>query len=327
MHRLPLVRPRFLAAAVVLGLTTLSACGTATTGRSDAAPERTVAAAFYPLAWVSEQIAGDAWTVLNLTSPGAEPHDLELSINQTVLVSDAALVVHEEGLQPAVDTAVDKNASGDVLDAASIVDLQAIDETAEDHQAEGHEAEEHEGEEHEAGEHDHGDLDPHFWIDPIRMATLADAIAAKLGELDPDNAVDYEKNAADLRAQLEALDTEYVEGLASCERRDVVVGHDAFGYLNKYGLQVHSILGLSPDAEPSAATLSELSQLIEENGVTTVFTETLASPQAAEALAREAGVETAVLDPVEGLSKSTVDEDYWSLMRANLAALQKANGC
>lgn len=322
MIRLPLARPRFLAAAVVLGLTTLSACGTAATGESDADPERTVAAAFYPLAWVSEQIAGDAWTVQNLTSPGAEPHDLELSINQTVLVSDAALVVHEEGLQPAVDTAVDKNASGDVLDAAAVVDLKAIDESAEEHGADDHGADDH-----ASDDHDHGDRDPHFWIDPVRMATLGDAIAAKLGELDPDNAAGFAKNAADLRSELEALDTEYVEGLASCARTDVVVGHDAFGYLDKYGLQVQSILGLSPEAEPSAATLSELSQLIEENGVTTVFTETLASPQAAEALAREAGVETAVLDPVEGLSKSTADEDYLSLMRANLAALQEANDC
>lgn len=313
----PLARSRFLTAAVVLGLTTLSACGTGSTASSDADPETTVAAAFYPLAWASEQIAGDAWTVENLTSPGAEPHDLELSINQTVLISDAALVVHEEGLQPAVDTAVEKNASGGVLNAAAVVDLQAVGQSAEEHGAD----------EHEAGDHEHGDVDPHFWIDPMRMATLGDAIAATLSELDPDNAAGFEKNAADLRSQLEALDAEYVDGLASCAREDVIVGHDAFGYLSKYGLQVQSILGLSPEAEPSAATLSQLRQLIEENGVTTVFTETLASPQAAEALAREAGVETAVLDPVEGLSKSTADEDYLSLMRANLAALQEANDC
>lgn len=306
-------RPRLalLTVAAALCLTTLSACGT-DADDSNVETDRTIAAAFYPLAWVSEQVAGDAWTVENLTSAGGEPHDLELSINQTVLVSDAALVVHESGFQPAVDAAVEENASGAVLDAASVVELQELD--ADEH------ADEHEG-------HDPGNLDPHFWIDPVRMATLGDALAEELSALDPDNAGDYEQNAVDLRTELEALDTEYAEGLGDCERDDVVVGHDAFGYLSKYDLEVHPILGLSPEAEPSASTLSELGDVIDENGITTVFTETLASPKAAESLAREAGVETAVLDPVEGLSSATEEEDYWSLMQANLAALQEANNC
>jgi len=47
----------------------------------------------------------------------------------------------------------------------------------------------------------------------------------------------------------------------------------------------------------------------------------------AETLAADLGVETAVLDPIEGLSDETADEDYLSLMRENLTALQKANGC
>lgn len=321
-----------LASVVVLGMSTLSACGSDAGDTSGTDADRTVAAAFYPLAWVSEQVAGDEWTVTNLTAPGAEPHDLELSINQTVLVSEAALVVHEQGLQPAVDTAVDENASGAVLDAAQVIELQAMGESAEEHaehEDEGHAQDQglsHDDEE-TTEDHDHGDEDPHFWLDSVRMAELGDAVAAELGELDPDNAAVFEQNAAELRTELEKLDGEYAQGLAACERTDVVVGHDAFGYLTKYGLELHPILGLSPEAEPSAATLSALQQLIEENEITTVFTERLASTQASEALAREADVQTAVLDPLEGLSQDTADEDYLSLMRANLAALQEANGC
>lgn len=260
-------------------------------------------------------MAGGHLTVDNLTSPGAEPHDLELSIRQTKALQDSALVVFLSDFQPAVDKAVDNRAEGEVLDAAEAADLLPF---AED---------EHEHGEEDGHDHDHGELDPHFWQDPMRLADVADAIADRLGAIDPDNATAYDDNAADLRDRLSTLDQEYADGLASCEIDTIVVSHDAFGYLGKYGLHVDSILGLSPEAEPTAASLAELRDLIEEEGITTVFSERLASPQASEALAREAGVETAVLDPIEGLSEETSGEDYLSLMRSNLAALQEANRC
>ena len=299
-----------LALGLALATTALSGCLT-----DEGDDQTTIVAAFYPLAWASEQVAGGHLTVDNLTSPGAEPHDLELSIRQTKALQDSALVVFLSDFQPAVDKAVDSRAEGEVLDAAEAADLLPF---AED---------EHEHGEEDGHDHDHGELDPHFWQDPMRLADVADAIADRLGAIDPDNATAYDDNAADLRDRLSTLDQEYADGLASCEIDTIVVSHDAFGYLGKYGLHVDSILGLSPEAEPTAASLAELRDLIEEEGITTVFSERLASPQASEALAREAGVETAVLDPIEGLSEETSGEDYLSLMRSNLAALQEANRC
>jgi zinc transport system substrate-binding protein len=321
--RIILMKTRSRLAPVILlaASAALGGCGGDTSSTDS---DRTVAAAFYPLAWATEEVAGDRYDVVNLTSPGGEPHDLELSIRQTALVGSAALVVHERGFQPAVDTAVEANAGGSVLDAAEVVDLMAHED---DHAGDDHAGEDHAEESEEGHDHEHGDVDPHFWQDPLRMADLGDAVAARLAELDPDHAGEYEERAADLRAELEALDREYADGLASCERDTVVVSHDAFGYLGKYGLHLEPVLGLTPDAEPTAATLADLRTLIEEEGVTTVFTETLASPRTAEALAAEAGVGTAVLDPVEGLTDDTADEDYVSLMRGNLEALQEANGC
>lgn len=310
---------RFVAlSTAALLASTLAACGGGASGDSSDGP--TVAAAFYPLAWVSERVAGGAAEVENLTTPGGEPHDLELSIQQTALVSEAELVVHEQGFQPAVDAAVEQNASGAVLDAAETVELRPTTE---------HEGEDHEGESgDDDAEHDHeGDLDPHFWLDPLLMADLGDAVAGELAEIDPDGAADYRERAETLRADLEELDGEYADGLAQCERDTVVVSHDAFGYLDRYGIHMEPILGLTPDAEPTAATLVELRDLIQDEAITTVFSETLVSPQTAEALAREAGVETDVLDPIEGLTDETEDEDYLSLMRSNLSALQAANGC
>jgi zinc transport system substrate-binding protein len=193
----------------------------------------------------------------------------------------------------------------------------------EEHEEEGHEEEGHEGED----EHAHGDLDPHFWHDPLLMADLAETVASQLGEADPDGAATYDENAAALRAELESLNQEYETGLASCERDATVVSHDAFGYLARHGLHLEAIAGLSPDAEPTAADLGRLQELIRSEGVTTVFSERLASPKMAETLAEDLGITTDVLDPIEGLSDETADEDYLSLMRQNLEALQRANGC
>jgi zinc transport system substrate-binding protein len=159
------------------------------------------------------------------------------------------------------------------------------------------------------------------------MADVADAVAESLADLDSDHADEYAANAADLRSDLERLDAAYTDGLADCDRDTVVVSHDAFGYLSRYGLHMAPIAGLSPDAEPTPADLAELHDLIEHDGITTVFSETLAPPELSETLAEDAGVTTEILDPIEGLTDDTADEDYLSLMEQNLAALETANGC
>ena len=297
----------------------LAGCGQL--GAADTGSGRRAVASFYPLAWVTERVAGDDWTVENLTQPGQEPHDLTLDVAQTAALEQADLVVLEEGFQPAVDETA-ANVDAPVLDAASVLDL--LPASADEHEGETEEEHaEHEGEE----EHAHGDLDPHFWLDPLMVADFADAVADELGEVDADGAQAYADNAQELRTELEDLDRAWTDGLASCERTTTVVSHQAFGYLTRYGLEFEPIAGLSPDAEATAADLAHLQELITEDGVTTVFSERLVSPKMAETLADDLGVDTAVLDPIEGLSDDTADEDYLSLMRQNLAALQQANGC
>ena len=310
---LPATRPVALAKVACLALAStllLAGCGGSADGAGNG---RSAVAAFYPLAWVTGRVAGDEWTVENLTGPGTEPHDLSLDIKQTAEIARADLVVLEHDFQPAVDETVETNApDAAVVDAAEVVDLVP--------------ASEHEHEHEEAG-HGHGDLDPHFWQDPLLMADLGDAVADRLAELDPDGATTYEQNAADLRGELEALDAEYADGLATCERTTTVVSHEAFSYLARYGLEFEAIAGLSPDAEPTPADLARLQHLIRTDGITTVFSERLASTAMADSLAGDLGLETAVLDPIEGLSDETAGEDYLSLMAENLDALRTANGC
>lgn len=312
-----------LAASALSGCAALSDDG----GGSGSGDGLQVVAAFYPLQYVAQQVAGDRAEVANLTRPGGEPHDLEIAPADTAKIVDADVVVVESGFQPAVDDAVEQNSTGEVVDAAEVVELLPAGEEHAGESAEEHaEHAEEEGHSEEEG-HDHGDVDPHFWQDPERMARLADAVADRLAEADPDHAEEYAANAERLRGELTDLDTAYAEGLADCERSTVVVSHDAFGYLEKYGLTMEPIAGLSPGAEPTPADLARLQDLIGSDGITTVFSERLVSPRLSESLARDSGVETAVLDPIEGLSDQTADQDYLSLMRSNLAALQKADGC
>jgi zinc transport system substrate-binding protein len=308
------IRSMPVTAGLVAASVLLAGC--AALGDDSSGNGRRAVASFYPLAWVTERVAGDGWTVENLTQPGQEPHDLDLSIAQTAALEQADLVVLEEGFQPAVDAAAEGTDAA-VVDAAAVVDLLPATADAHDH--------EHEEEGEEA--HDHGDVDPHFWLDPLLVADFADAVAEELGEVDPDNAGAYADNAAALRTELEGVDEDYTTGLVACERTTTVVSHQAFGYLARYGLDFEPIAGLSPDAEPTAADLAHLQELITEDGVTTVFSERLVSPKMAQTLADDLGVTSAVLDPIEGLSEDTAEEDYLSLMRENLTALQQANGC
>jgi zinc transport system substrate-binding protein len=277
-----------------------------------------VVASFYPLQYVAQRVAGSRADVVNLTKPGGEPHDLEIPPKETAEIVDADLVLYESGFQPAVDDAIGQNSSGTTLDASEVVDLVAPDHDGHDHGAADHGSPE---------DADHADLDPHFWQDPDRMATLGEAVAKKLSGLDPDHAEEYAANARALSSDLTELGTAYESGLARCERDTVVVSHDAFGYLSKYGLVMEPIAGLSPGAEPTPADLARLEDLIRSDGITTVFSERLVSPRLSASLASDVGVRTAVLDPIEGLSDETADDDYLSLMRQNLTALQKANGC
>ncbi|MGY1593120.1 metal ABC transporter substrate-binding protein [Geodermatophilus sp. SYSU D00708] len=282
----------------------------------------TVVAGFYPLEWATERVGGDRVDVSSLTPPGAEAHDLELTPQDVGAVAGADLLVYLDGFQPALDEAANTEAADTAWDAGRAADLSL---TSEEHSHEGDEADAAEEHAAEGGEEP---VDPHFWLDPLRLAAVGDALADRLAELDPDGAAAFEQNAAALRADLEGLDGEMQAGLANCAVDTLVTSHDAFGYLaDRYGLQVVGISGLSPSQEPSPAQLAEISTLVRERGITTVYTETLVDPAVAETVAAEAGVRTAVLDPLEGLTDDSAGADYLSVMRTNLTSLQEGQSC
>lgn len=257
-----------------------------------------VVASFYPLAEAARQVGGDRVDVVDVTPPGAEAHDVELSPRQVEDIQDAEVVlVLGGGFQPAVEEVAGR-ADGEVLQVLDAVDAD-------------------------------GD-DPHVWLDPVLMEEMVDAVAATLARADPAGAASYEAGAAAYGEELRSLHERYVATLTTCDRRLLVTAHEAFGRLAaRYGLRQEGVAGVNPDAEPDPRRLAALADLVEAEGVTTVFTEELVSARVAEALAREAGVTTAVLNPLESLSADSVEAgaSYLTVMDDNLAAIAQALGC
>ena len=303
------------AAATALGLGALSACSGASaagdTGKFD------VVASFYPMTFLAEQIGGSHVHVTTLTSPGQEPHDLEISPQQIAGMEGSDAVLYLKNLQPSVDNAVAQSPVRTKIDAASLT-------TLEEHGTEvgGHAAEHdtHEGEES-------GGEDPHIWLDPVRYAQVAEGVGKAFEKADPDHAADYKKNTAALVAKLDALNTQFKDGLADTKTKVFITTHAAFGYLaERYGLTEEAINGLDPESEPSAARVKDLEDMAEADGVGTVFYETLVSDKTAKTIAGDAGLRTDVLDPIEGITKKSRGQDYFAVQEANLKALQRALG-
>lgn len=326
MRMIPIVIPRrgavrafkrTLVAGASATAVLLAACGPGADGPGEAGAAGEVvrvAASFFPLAEAAQEVGGDRVAVTNVTPVGSDPHDVELSPTQVDAALGADLLLYQgSGFQPAVEGLVDQR------DGRSVNVLEGIDllEGA----GEGHEDED--GHEEEA-------LDPHVWLDPLRYAEIVERIGAALAEVDPEGAETYRANAEAHAGRVRALHERSDRRLSGCGRDLLVVSHAAFGYLaDRYGLRQEPIAGLSPESEPDPRRLSELIALVRDEGVTTVFTETLAPPEVSRTLAREAGVATTVLNPLEGLTEEeeAAGATYLSIMERNLRTIAAALGC
>lgn len=327
---------RILAAACAAATAlALSACtSTATSGDSSSKDGKlTVMASFYPLQYLAEKIGGEHVSVTSLTPEGAEPHDLELSPKMVDSLSSADAVVYLAGFQSAVDEAIEQQAPKTVIDvspAAELVEAGAdANHPSEEEEEATDEAQsgETEGHDHEGHDHHHDmSADPHFWLDPTRMAKAATLVGDKLAEADSAHADVYKANAKALAEELNTLSDTLVTKTSSCKVKTFVTAHTAFGYLaDRTGLTQVGISGLDPESSPSPARLAEIAQIAKEQGVTTIFTEALIDPKVAQTLADDLGITTAVLDPIE--SQTDASKDYAATMNSNIDALTKALDC
>lgn len=299
-------------AAAVAAALALAGCGSTAAPTTTAQPKLAVTVAAYPLQFLAERILGTSGTVTNLTAPGAEPHDLELSAKQIADMASADAVIYIANFQTSVDQAIASTPPKLAIDVAKGITLLSA---GEDGAATG-------------GEIPANAFDPHIWLSPQNMITMARTINTALGAANPALASTLSANTDALVADLSALNDSFHSGLATCQRTEFITSHAAFGYLaHDYGLQQIPIAGLDPTQEPTAARIADVQKLAKQYGVTTIFFETLVANTVANSIAGDLGLKTAVLDPIEGITSTSAGTNYLEVMQSNLKALQEANGC
>lgn len=300
---------------IILFIFSLSACSTVKTENTKQTDELTIVTTFYPMYEFTKQVVGDEANVEILIDAGTEPHDYEPSAKDIAKISDADVFVYNsDEFETWVKDIVENLKKQDVtvIDASQSIDLV---EGQSDHDEEDHDH-----------DHDH-ELDPHVWLDPVLAKKEVETICNVLVKKYPDKQDIFEENAQNYIKELDTLNQEYVDAFAQAKNKTFVTQHAAFGYLaNQYGLTQEAISGISPDQEPSPSRMAELKKYIEEHDVSVIYFETSASSKVAKTLAKETGVELAVLNPLESLTKQEQEsgENYLSIMRQNLSALKKS---
>lgn len=272
-----------------------------------------VVASFYPLAEFARQVGGELVQVTPVVPADSEPHEYEPTPQEHALVYNAsAFLYNGSGLDPwAERIAPELKQKGvrvvNMSEVTPLLSAPVVD-----------------------GEEPESQFDPHFWLDPVLAQKHVEVIHDTLVAVNPADASTYQRQADAYREQLQKLDQEYQSSLASCKRREIVTSHAAFGYLAKrYNLSVINITGISPEEEPSARTLSEITRFAKQKNIQYIFFETLVSPKLAQTIASEIGAKTLVFNPIEGLTdeERQAGKDYLSLMRDNLQNLRLALEC
>lgn len=319
-----------LAVMLVLG-----GCGSKATsdpkpGKEGASDKLQIVATFYPMYEFARQVAGDAAEVTLLVPAGVEPHDWEPSAKDMARIQKADVFVYNGIVENWAEKALSStnNDKRIVVEASHNLPLLKPAEGEEgelgEGGGEGHSDEDGHAEDGEG--HDHA-VDPHVWLSPLLAQMQVAAIADGLSQADPERASQYVENAAAYQAKLATLDGEYRAALDGLTHRAFVTQHAAFSYLaREYNLVQKPISGLSPEREPSPDKMAEIIEFVRENQVKTIFFETMVDPKIAETIAKEVKADTAVLNPIEGLTaeEKANGDDYLSIMRRNLQELTKA---
>ncbi|MDQ5952768.1 MAG: zinc transport system substrate-binding protein [Patescibacteria group bacterium] len=282
-----------------------------TTRESDG--DLVVSTTFYPIAEFTRQVGGDFIHVVTVTPAGTEPHEYEPTPLQIAALYDADMFIYNGG---GIDGWAEQVAPELEKEHVPVVNISTTMQTLP--LADGSEIE--------------SDFDPHFWLDPVLAQQEIVIIRDALSELDPEHADVYAANAEIYMGKLAELHRDYVAGLANdiCIQDTVITSHAAFAYLgDRYSLSILPISGLSPEAEPSIARMTEIINLVKEKGVKYIFVETLVSPEASETIAKETGGGTLIFNPLEGLTSEELaaGDDYITVMRQNLENLRLGLEC
>ncbi|REK77366.1 metal ABC transporter solute-binding protein, Zn/Mn family [Paenibacillus paeoniae] len=308
---------------------------TAGNGEGNSQSKLRVVTSFYPLYYLAREIGGEHVEVVNLIAAGVEPHDWTPKSKDLSTASNAQLLLyHGAGLELWIEQfrkGLSKDSKVVTKEmSAGIALISGDDNDEHDHDSDDHDhdhdSDDHDHDAEEGHSHSH-DIDPHTWVSPKSAIILAENVKYSLIERDPVHEDYYNERFETVKNELVQLDQKYTETLEKAPQKNLVVSHQAFGYLARdYGLTQTAIMGLSPDAEPRAQDILKIAKYVKDNGVKYIFFEELVSDRLAKTLANEAGVETMVLNPLEGLTKEQEKSGatYLTLMESNLQNLTKA---
>ncbi len=260
-----------------------------------------ITTSFYPLSYLVERIGGEYVTVVTLTPAGVEPHEFEPNARSLAELSNQQLILlNGGGMEGYGEKLTDKslNLKGKVIRVGEKLMNRAND--------------------------------PHVWLDPVLYAKEAKIVEEALIVLDPAHTQYYQEQYNKLSAELHTLDAEFKANLGNCKSNTIITAHNAFGYLTaRYGISQKTLSGISPDEEPSAKTLGEITDYAKQHKVRYIFFEELVSPTLSNTLAHEVNAQTLVLNPLEGLTIKDVQarKSYLSIQKENLKNLQIALEC
>lgn len=267
----------------------------------------TIVASFYTMYDIANKIGGDKVSIKTMVPSGTEPHDWEPSSSDIKSVQKADLFLYNgAGMEPWAEKILNSidNKKLVVVEASNGINLIENQDKDEDLM-----------------------YDPHVWLNPLLFEKQMETVKNVLVNIDPSNKEYYEKNFRENSAKAHELDREYKEAVSKFSKKDIVVAHEAFGYLcNAYGLNQVAIEGINADSEPSPSKMAEITKFVKDNNIKYIFFEELISPKVANVIAKEAGAQTEVLNPIEGLKEEDIKngKEYFSVMRDNLEVLKKA---
>lgn len=321
---LRLRRAAFALCACLLFSAVLGGCGTGAAEEPVDLDKLQVMASFYTMYDFAQKIGGEHVQVTCMVPSGTEPHDWEPSTKDIIRLEQADVFIYNgAGMEHWVSDVVAGLSNRKLIsvEASQGVSLlrSADAEDSHDHAVaaapDGHDA------------HEHGEYDPHVWLDPMNAKQEMQNICEAFSEADPEHSADYQANYEKWAKKLDDLDATYQTTLETMSDRDIVVAHEAYGYLcRRYGLTQVSIEGMSPDSEPDPGRMADIIDFVRENNVRAIFFEELSGSRTAETVAAETGVKLLTLSPLEGLSdrQEETGGDYFSVMEENLQQLTEA---
>jgi zinc transport system substrate-binding protein len=255
----------------------------------------------YPLYFFAKEIGGEKATVIQIMPTGADPHGFEPSAKTVAKVINSNIFIFNGlGIEPWANTVVSN------LNKDKTLFIQASDFVNLIKQG--------------------NSFDPHIWLDLENAIKIAEGIKNTYIKADKTNRKYYEKNCEILVKQLKLLDEKYKKNLKNVKSKNIVTAHAAFRYLAKrYGLTQIPISGIDSHSEPSSAYMVKLVNFIKENNIKVIFVEPATSKKLATVIAKEADVETMVLNPLGTLTREEVNanKNYLSVMEENLQTLTK----